>query len=106
MRDDAAGAHWQTHPERGSALRPFAEYRHLPAVQLDDLADQRQPEPESAMAPAGGRIGLPEPVEHERQEFAADPLAGVEHAQLHRIAVAAYGDRDRAARFGELHSVR
>ena len=42
-------------------------------------------------------VGLPEAVEHERQELAADALTGVGDRELHVVADVAQRDRHRAA---------
>ena len=47
------------------------------AVQLDQLLDDRQAQPQAAVAAGGGGVGLAEAVEHVRQELGRDALAGV-----------------------------
>ena len=77
------------------------------AVQLDDLAHQRQPQPQPAMPPARRRICLAEPIEHIGQEVAADALSGVADDQVRRRSAPAVTCTSHAAAgLGELHRVR
>ena len=50
------------------------------AVQLDEVADDGEPEPEPAVLSRGAHVGLPESVEDERQELGRDALPRVVHA--------------------------
>ena len=76
----------QRHPERRPERVAAAVDADGAAVQLDDLADQREPEAQSAVAAARRRIGLPEAIEHVWQELGRDALAGVADGQARRSA--------------------
>src|SRR5438093_1432400 len=52
------------------------------AVQLDDVADDGQPESEAAVEPGRTAVGLLEPLEDVGQEGRADALPGVAHRDL------------------------
>ena len=51
---------------------PLAGRRHRAAVQLGQLLRDREPEAEAAMLARERRVGLPEPLEDERQELRRD----------------------------------
>ena len=52
------------------------------AVELDDVADDRQAEPEPAVGPRGNALGLPESIEHVRKELGRDALPRIDHPDL------------------------
>src|SRR5207244_12316858 len=76
------------------------------AVQLDDVTDDRQTEPESAVGPGGRALRLPEPVEDVRQEGGLDPLTGVAHGDLDVRVDALEAELDAPVPRGELDGVR
>ena len=49
----------------------------LAAVQLDDVADDREAEAEPAVRTRDGRVALAEAIEDERQQVRRDPFAVV-----------------------------
>ena len=56
---------------------------HRSAVQLDEVSDDREPEPEPAVLTACGRVPLTEPFEHVREKIRLDSGSIVGHADLH-----------------------
>ena len=80
-----AGVAGQPQPERRALVLAAALDAHRAAVQLDEVPDDRHAEAEAAVPAAHGAVGLPEPIEHERQELRRDADAGVGHLDL-RIA--------------------
>ena len=58
-------------------LRPSLCDLHLPAVQLDDVPDDREAETQPAVRPRDRAVALPETIEDERQELRCNALAGV-----------------------------
>jgi hypothetical protein len=52
------------------------------AVQLDDVADDGEPEAQAPAFPAGGGIRLAEALEHVGQEFGRDANSSVRDADL------------------------
>jgi hypothetical protein len=83
----------------------FAGDAHRAAVQLDELLDDGQSEPEAAVAAGRAGVGLAEAVEHERQEIGTDALAGVADLDLEARVDAADADLDVAAGRREFHRV-
>ncbi len=80
---------------------------HRSAVQLDEVSDDREPEPEPAVLTACGRIPLTEPLEHVREKIRLDSGSIVGYADLHAAGFdLTQLHRDRAAALRELHSVR
>ncbi len=67
------------------------------AVQLDEVADDRESEPEAAVLARAGRVLLAEAIEDVRQELGLDADPGIADDQQHVAAVAALGQRDAAA---------
>jgi hypothetical protein len=76
-----------------------------PAVQLDEVAHDRQSESKSAVTPRRRAVGLTEALEHVRQELRLDPEAGVGHAQLQMRGGTRERDADPAVGRRELHGV-
>jgi hypothetical protein len=74
-------------------------------VQLDELLDQRQSEPDPGVDAGAGAVTLPKALEHVRQEFGGDPAARVAHHDLDVRARLSEVDLDVAALGGELHRV-
>ena len=84
------------------ARQPQAERRALvlagaldadrAAVQLDEMPHDRHAQAKAAVTAAHRAVGLPEPIEHERQEFRRDADAGIDDFNL-RVAF----DAPRAA---------
>jgi hypothetical protein len=58
---------------------PGALHVHRPAVRLDEVADDGEPEPEPAVLARVGRVGLVEALEDVGQRVGADADAGVPH---------------------------
>src|SRR3954470_1390672 len=56
----------QKHPKRGALVDARAFRRHMAAMQLDDVFDNREPEAEAAVFAREALIGLPEAIEGER----------------------------------------
>ncbi len=64
----------QVHGEAGAEAAPIALRLDTPAVQLDDVADDREAETEPAVRPRDRGVALREPVEDERQQFRLECL--------------------------------
>ena len=99
------GEDWQPHGERAAASRAGAGRLHRSAVQLDELAHEREPDAEPAGAALERAIALHEQLEHARQQLGTDAHAGVAHGQDRLIAVATHGDGDLAPGRRVLHRV-
>src|SRR5579885_1070815 len=96
----------QRYRERRAPVHPLALRINVSAVQFNQFARDRKPEPEAVIFARGRTVGLAEGFEDERQEFAADTFAGILDGQ-HRMAIAAFEtDADQAAGRGEFHRVR
>ena len=63
----------QPHGERRAPSLAAAFNADRPAVRLDEVLDDRQPEPETAVTPRRRAIRLPERLEHRRQELSGNP---------------------------------
>ena len=76
--------------QRDDESRPCADAlaldRHGAAVQVDEMADDREPQAQASLRACRGTIRLPEALEHVRQERGIDPGAGVGDDDLHRAA--------------------
>src|SRR6185503_2102356 len=93
------------HGEGRSLSESVTVCGHGTAMQLDDVAHDREPEAEPTFAARRGGIRLAEAIEDERQERRIDSLPAVGKFD-HGVAVAALGaDLDPAALGGELHRV-
>src|SRR6266511_1400903 len=77
---------WECRP----APQALARRRDRPAIQFDQILNERQPQSQSAVTPRSRCVRLQESVENEWQEFRIDALA--------RIA-----DRDADVIGGALH---
>ena len=69
----------QHHGERRALARTIALGAHLAAVQLDQVLDDGESEPEAAVAAGDGAIGLVETIEDVREHVGPDAAAGVGH---------------------------
>ena len=65
---------------------PSLVRRDLAAVQLDEVAHDREAEAEAAVRARGAAVGLAEALEHVRQEVGRDARAGVGDRDLERCA--------------------
>ena len=75
------------------------------AVELDDVADDREAQPEPAVRPRGHALGLTESVEHVGKELGGDALPRVGHADLRLALHARQPHHDATAGRRELHGV-
>src|SRR5690242_8784360 len=76
---------------------------HASAVQLDQVADDREAEPDAALArPASYVLRLAERLEHVRQKLRRDAAAGVGDDDAHVARVALEAELDLAAGRREL----
>ena len=69
--------------ERGTLLAPGALRADGAAVQLHQMADDGEPQPETAVLARRAPVGLAEALEHVRQELPRDADARVAHRHLH-----------------------
>src|SRR5262249_52868049 len=76
-----------------------------PAVEVDEVVDDREAEAEPAVAAGDGGIGLGEAVEEPRQELRRDALARVAYGHDRRASVALAREHDAAPRRRELERV-
>ena len=97
----------ERHPdEEGGALAVAgAERFHRAAVQLDQVAHDREPEPQAAVHTRGGGILLAEAVEDVGEEGRVDPRAGVGHVDGHAAVLPRQRDADAPAFGRELDRV-
>ncbi len=73
----------QAHRERRPLSFPPALRGDRPAVELDEVADERQPQAEAAVRTRAGRVALPEALEHVGKEVGADAGPRVLHHHVH-----------------------
>src|SRR6185369_11297572 len=66
----------QTNHEVGAAVWPCAFDLDRAAMQFDQVTGDGQAETEAAVPPREAAVGLAKAVEHERQKFRIDALAG------------------------------
>lgn len=92
--------------ERRSLALPLALGADRSAVKLDELADEGEPDAETAVRPGRPAVGLPEALEGMRQEVGADPLAVVPDDERDVLAAPLDPHVDAAAGRGELDRVR
>ena len=95
----------QPDAERRSGVLAGARGVHGAAVHLDQVADDRQAQPEAAGLPRRAGVGLPEALEHVGQEVGRDADAGVADRHLDVRVDALQPDLDTAAAAGELDGV-
>src|SRR5438045_9684664 len=76
------GDNWKPNGEHGARALRIVFRGHRPAVRLDDLFHDREPEPEASVRARGGRVGLPEWFEHVRKKLVRNALAAVAHDHL------------------------
>src|SRR5207237_5427785 len=98
-----AGNDGQPDREGGSASLAVAGGRDRPAVRLDQMLDDREPEPETAVAACRRAVRLSERLEYVRQELGPDALPRVGHRPLHAVGGALQADADGTAVLRELH---
>jgi hypothetical protein len=91
--------------EGGAAAGALALRADRAAVHVDELARDREPEAEPALAPRRRAVGLAEPVEHARKKRGGDSLAGVRDLDAHARARATDAERHAAPGGSELHGV-
>ncbi len=92
--------------ERRARARSGALAAHRAAVQLDDVAHDREPDAEPAVRARGRRVVLAEALEDVRQKVRVDTGAGVVHDQL-QVRVDSSENDVHASAFGrELDGVR
>ena len=95
----------QAHDERRALALAGALGPHRAAVQLDQLLDDRQAQPQPAVAAGRRGVGLAEPLEDVRQELGPDAHAGVDDGDLD-VRVDPLQEHLDAAPLGrELHGV-
>src|SRR4029453_3197595 len=75
------------------------------SVQLDQMANEGEPDTEAALVPSAPALALLEAVEDERQQLAADAGAGVADHDLGVRVDALEGELDPAVSRRELHGV-
>ena len=78
----------QAHAERRARPSPSLSAVIDPAVQLDEIAHDREAEAEAAVAPRAAGVLLAEPLEDVRQEFGGDADAGVGRRRISTLAPA------------------
>src|SRR6185369_11544588 len=100
------GAHGQLDDERRASSRAGALGAHVAAVQLDEVAHDREAEPETAEAARRRAVVLPESLEDEGQEPRVDAASRVADGDRdvgnHAPELAANASAGRR----ELHGVR
>ncbi len=74
-------------------------------MQLDQVLDEGQPEPESAVRARAGAIALAEALEHVREEVRRDAVAGVGDDDLEVGIGPPQARLDAALPGGELHGI-
>ena len=89
--DGGAALAAQRHGEGRALADAGAAHVDVAAVQPHEIVDDRQPEPETAVAARRRAVGLAEAIEHVRQERAVDADAGVGDLDANAVA-------DRSAR--------
>ncbi len=104
-RRNAALAERQAHRELASAAGTVARRDHAPAVQLDQIAHQREADAQPALRMPSARMALRKHVENVRQRIGRDSGAIVVHRDHHVLTFAARAQRDAAARCGVLGGI-
>src|SRR6266542_6408183 len=80
---------------KGCALSPPATGgADCSAVQLHQMAHDRQPQTETAVRPRRASLELAETVEDKGEKLRLDPLAGVAHSDRNMRSLAFEADRD------------
>ena len=95
-RASAIGYGREVHRERRALTFTSTLGAHRPAVQLDEIAHQRQTETEPTMSSGARGIGLPEALEDVRKKRRTDPVSRILHHQPCERARHAELDVDRA----------
>ena len=78
----------------------------MPPVELDEVADDGQPEPEAAVGPRPASADLRKVIEDVSKRVRLDADPGVTHDELGVIAVTVQRDIDAATGRGEFHGIR
>src|SRR5207248_6790276 len=76
------------------------------AVQLDEMPDDGEPEPQASVRPRGAGSALTEALEYVWQEVGGDAGAVVAHRDRHAVGGSREVDVDAAAGRREAHCVR
>ena len=76
---------------------PVAVRLDRSVVQLDEMADDREPEPDTAVRACRRAVGLAKALEDVREEFGRDADAGVADAEAQRVVLAVELDVHLAA---------
>ena len=87
----------ERHDERRALTDARAADLDLAAVQPDQIVDDRQAEPETAVSTCRRAVGLPEPIEHVRQERGIDADAGIRDLDPDALVDSRRAHRDAAA---------
>ena len=95
----------RTPPSEVAAARPRALSGHCPPVGFNEMADDRQPQPEPALGPRAGAISLAEAIEDLRQELRADAMPGVTDRNPDAVMNVRERHPDSPAFRRELHGV-
>lgn len=95
----------QHHGKRRAMTFAGAGGAQAAAVQIDQLARNRQPQPQSAHAAGGAGIGLTEAVEHMRQEVGGNANASIAYAQAQALLFHLQAHAHIALGCGELERV-
>ena len=103
---EPGGEEGQTRNEGGPEIRAGAPRLDAAPVELDQVADDGEPETEAAAPPRRGAVGLAERLEDVWQEARRDALAGVGDANLRLAAGLNDVHVDAPAGRGELDGVR
>src|SRR5439155_25647875 len=100
-----AGLQGEGHGERGPL--PGARTRRLdrPAMQVNQLTDECEPEAEAAMAARAGAVPLAERFEDVRQQLWRDSLARIAHDEPHGVVAAFESHLYSPARWRELDRI-
>src|SRR5438067_753978 len=104
-RLDILRRHREPHREGGALALARTRGRHRAAVPLDQVAHDRQPEPQPPVRARARAVGLPEALEDVRQEVGRNPDARVTHADHGVMRVAREPDGDAPAARRELDGV-
>ena len=93
-------------PEGGSATGTVAFRGDLAAVVGDDLADDREPEPEAFVQVLRSGVALAKALEHVGEEGRLDAAPGVADGDAELSLLAGHREADGAARRRELDCIR
>jgi hypothetical protein len=96
----------KAHGEGGAGSRPGARSAYLAAVQFDEVLDDREPEPESAVLSRCRCVGLAKAVEYMRYELRFDTLAKIANRDIYAVTRSVPLDDYLPARVGKAHGIR